>query len=90
MIATIVAILGSFSLPMALPFARRIGQTTLRYVVLGLWAVTALSAAVFLTRHPFDSEHPQRVFVVHMENVSRMPSFSASDANICVRSRHTR
>lgn len=54
---------------MALPFARRASQGTLRWLVLALWALTALSASVFLRKDPFDATHQRRIFTVHMENV---------------------
>ncbi|EJD41737.1 hypothetical protein AURDEDRAFT_115343 [Auricularia subglabra TFB-10046 SS5] len=69
-IASIVGFLGPFSLPMVLPFARRIGQATLRWVVIVLWGLSALSASVFLRKNPFDAEHQRRYFIIHNENIT--------------------
>ncbi|KAH7098555.1 hypothetical protein BKA62DRAFT_712707 [Auriculariales sp. MPI-PUGE-AT-0066] len=63
-IASIVALFGAYSLPMIFPLARRIGRKALGKAIIGLWAVAVLSVG-FLP-----PQHPRRVFITHMENVT--------------------
>ena len=68
-IAIIVAITGSYILPLAIPFVHRFGRGVLvRGVVLSA-VITAVMMALFSLRSPFDPMHQKRVFVLHMENV---------------------
>jgi len=36
--------------------------------------VTAAAIALYAVREPFDSMHQKRLFIIHMENVSPIPS----------------
>lgn len=69
-IATIVAVLGGYMLPLAVPFMHRYSRAMLTRSVIVLYAITAISMAIFSMRSPFDTMHQKRLFVIHMENVS--------------------
>ena len=69
-IASLVAITGAYTLPLALPFAHRYGPRALRRAVLALVGLSAATAAVFAMREPFDALHQRRLFVLSLENVS--------------------
>ncbi|TFY54790.1 hypothetical protein EVG20_g9564, partial [Dentipellis fragilis] len=68
-IASIVAISGAYTLPLALPFAHRYGPRVLSRTVVLLLACTVASAAYFATREPFDPMHQKRLFVLESEDV---------------------
>ncbi|TFK48370.1 hypothetical protein OE88DRAFT_1684387 [Heliocybe sulcata] len=68
-IASIVAMTGSYTLPLVLPFIHRFGRVKARAVVLSSVA-TVVMMSIFAARNPFDAMHQKRVFVVHMENVT--------------------
>jgi hypothetical protein len=69
-IATIVASLGSLSLPLLLPFSHRFGRRALFRGVLSMSIVTVILMGVFAMKPPFDAMHQRRLFVLHLENVS--------------------
>jgi len=69
-IANMVGILGSFTLPFTLSFFHRSSRATLGKAALVVWAVAIVAIAVFAQRNPFDEMHQKRVFIVHMENVT--------------------
>ncbi|GAA5994045.1 hypothetical protein JCM5350_000059 [Sporobolomyces pararoseus] len=75
-IATLTSAVGFLIIPMFLPFIHRFGASfTARLLVL-LTLTTVLSLS-FFTRSswsPYDSQHPKRIFVLHMENTSTTPS----------------
>ncbi|KAF9224242.1 hypothetical protein BS17DRAFT_795711 [Gyrodon lividus] len=68
-IASIVTVLGAFTVSPVIPFAHRFGPHTLRralvLAVLGLGAVMAF----FYGQEPFDEKHQKRLFVLHMEDL---------------------
>ncbi|KAI0718042.1 hypothetical protein C8T65DRAFT_706971 [Cerioporus squamosus] len=69
-IANIVAINGSYILPLLVPLMHRFGHRTLVRVVVLLAMATGLAIAVFSVRSPFDPMHQKRLFVIHMENIT--------------------
>ncbi|KAF7318377.1 Peptide hydrolase [Mycena chlorophos] len=69
-VATLVSILGALSMPLAIPFAHRVGRATLSKMVGGLGATVLLTIAVYAQREVFDDMHQKRLFVVHLENVT--------------------
>ncbi|KAI0705019.1 hypothetical protein C8T65DRAFT_653452 [Cerioporus squamosus] len=69
-IANIVAINGSYILPLLVPFLHRFNHRTLVRVVVLLAMATGLAIAVFSVRSPFDPMHQKRLFVIHMENIT--------------------
>ncbi|KAA1470020.1 hypothetical protein DENSPDRAFT_774128 [Dentipellis sp. KUC8613] len=74
-IASIVAITGAYTLPLALPFAHRYGPRVLSRTVVLLLACTAASAAYFATREPFDPMHQKRLFVLESEDITTNERF---------------
>lgn len=68
-IASIVSITGSYTLPLVLPFSHRYGPRALRRFVVILGAITVVMIAVFAARDPFDELHQKRLFVLSSENV---------------------
>ncbi|KAF7968545.1 hypothetical protein HWV62_30167 [Athelia sp. TMB] len=69
MIATIVAAVGSFNLPLLLPFTHRFGPRTLRRAILVSLVATAATMTVFAMREPFDEMHQKRLYVLHQEDL---------------------
>ncbi|KAI0332654.1 hypothetical protein GY45DRAFT_1344453 [Cubamyces sp. BRFM 1775] len=69
-IATIVAVNGSYILPLTVPFVHRFSRRVLFRAVVVLSMVTGLSMAIFSMRSPFDPMHQKRLFVIHMENIT--------------------
>lgn len=69
-IATIVSVVGSLSLPLTIPATHRFGRPALKRGVLFLSIVTVLMMAVFARRVPFDAMHQKRLFVLHTENIT--------------------
>ena len=76
-IASIVAIIGSYALPLAIPFIHRYSRAVVVRALFCLSILTVLSMAVFCTREVFDDMHQKRLFVIHMENVSDLDSIYA-------------
>ena len=68
-IATLVAVTGSYAFPLAVPFVHRYSRSMVVRTVLSLTFLSALSVAVFSSREVFDEMHQKRLFVIHMENV---------------------
>ena len=68
-IATLVAVTGSYAFPLAVPFVHRYSRGMVVRTVLFLTLLSALSVAVFSSREVFDEMHQKRLFVIHMENV---------------------
>lgn len=68
-IASIVAITGSYTLPLVIPFAHRFSRRLLVRAVVLFSMVTGIAMVVFAGRSPFDAMHQKRLFVIHMENV---------------------
>ncbi|KAF9233723.1 hypothetical protein BU15DRAFT_53545 [Melanogaster broomeanus] len=68
-IASIVAILGVFTMPFALPFAHRFGPGVLRRAFILAVIGLGLVMAFFYGQEPFDKKHQKRLFVVHMEDL---------------------
>ncbi|KIY51748.1 hypothetical protein FISHEDRAFT_36479 [Fistulina hepatica ATCC 64428] len=69
-IAVIVAVLGTFCFPLALPFAHRYGRKALTHGILYISILLVLSVAAFSMKSPFDANHQKRVFVIHSENMT--------------------
>ena len=74
-IATIVAVVGSYVVPLLVPFLHRYSRATLVRGIVLLSIITTVSIAVFSTRNPFDTMHQKRLFVIHMENVCACIAF---------------
>ncbi len=70
LIATIVTVVGSVSLPLLAPFSHRFGQGYLKQFVVTLLVVNAALIAVFAQRDVYDDMHQRRVFVLRVENVT--------------------
>jgi len=75
-IASLTSGVGFLIIPMFLPFIHRFGASfTARLVV--LLTLLTFASLTFFTRQswsPYDSLHPKRIFVLHMENTSTVPS----------------
>ncbi|KAI8985766.1 hypothetical protein BD414DRAFT_462425 [Trametes punicea] len=69
-IATIVAVNGSYILPLTVPFVHRFSHRILVRAVVVLSMITGLAMAIFSMRSPFDPMHQKRLFVIHMENIT--------------------
>lgn len=69
-IASLVGITGSYTLPLVLPFSHRYGPRVLKRFVVILGAITLVMVAVFAAREPFDELHQKRLFVLSSENVT--------------------
>lgn len=74
-IATIVASLAAFALPLVLPFSHRFGRTALLRGVVNVFIMVGVLMALFALRVPFDSMHQKRLFVVYQENVGLLIYF---------------
>jgi len=69
-IASIVAGIGAYMLPLLVPFMHRFGRRTIARATILCTMATAVAIAVFSMRSPFDQMHQKRVFVIHMENIT--------------------
>lgn len=69
-IAIIVAINGTYAIPLLLPFVHRFSRRFLKRAILVPLLCSAVSIAIFARREPFDMMHPKRLFVLHMENIT--------------------
>ncbi|OAX34407.1 hypothetical protein K503DRAFT_774591 [Rhizopogon vinicolor AM-OR11-026] len=69
-IASIVAIVGSYTLSLATPFAHRFGPTALRKAVIVLLLGVGATMAVFARKDVFDRSHQKRLFVLHKEDLN--------------------
>ena len=74
-IATIAAVVGSYLLPLLIPFIHRYSRAVLARSILLMFTITTISMAVFSMRNPFDTMHQKRLFVIHMENVCACIAF---------------
>ncbi|KAH8111785.1 hypothetical protein DFH11DRAFT_1842399 [Phellopilus nigrolimitatus] len=69
-IASIVAVSGSYLFPLALPFVQRFGPQFLSRAAKVSALATGAAVLVFALRAPFDAMHPKRVFVIYNENIT--------------------
>lgn len=69
-IASIVAILGSYTLNFTTPFAHRFDRPALRKAVVILLLVVSVVMAVFARKEVFDKNHQKRLFVLHKEDLN--------------------
>ena len=69
-IATIVALTGSYLMPLVIPFLHRFGRRFVLHSLTHLALLSSVMILLFTQLNPFDATHPRRVFVVHNENVS--------------------
>ncbi|KAJ7639617.1 hypothetical protein DFH06DRAFT_1217545 [Mycena polygramma] len=69
-VGTLIAVLSSQALPLAIPFAHRFGRKSLRTLVLVLSAGILANMAIYAQRDVFDEMHQKRLFVLHLENVT--------------------
>ena len=69
--ATIISGLGAIAFPLVLPFAHKFGHRNLLRGITFLSVIMVVLIAVFASMDPFDAMHQKRLFILHMENVSR-------------------
>lgn len=69
-IAIIVAVTGSYILPLTVPFVHRFSSRVLVRGIMLAALTTVAMMTLFSFRSPFDTMHQKRLFVLHMENVS--------------------
>ncbi|KAG2046912.1 hypothetical protein BDR06DRAFT_964563 [Suillus hirtellus] len=69
-IASIVAILGSYTLNFTMPFVHRFDLPVLRKAVTILLLVVGVVMAVFARKEVFDRDHQKRLFVLHKEDLN--------------------
>ncbi|KAH9839719.1 uncharacterized protein C8Q71DRAFT_905143 [Rhodofomes roseus] len=74
-IASIVAGVGAYTLPLLVPFMHRFGQRTITRATVLCTMLTAVAIAVFSMRSPFDQMHQKRMFVIHMENITTQEQY---------------
>ena len=82
-IACIVAIAGSYTLPLVIPFAHRFNRKVLIRSVMLFSGIATAAMIVFAGRSPFDEMHQKRLFVIHMENVRRLELFASGTRLTC-------
>jgi hypothetical protein len=68
-IASLVAIMGSYTLNLTTPFVHRFGMPALRKAVIFSLLVVGVVMAVFARKEVFDKNHQKRLFVLHKEDV---------------------
>jgi hypothetical protein len=78
-VASIVAIIGSYTMPLFPAFVHRFANARhsgfggrargLGGALIVSIALTTLAMAIFAMREPFDQMHQKRLFVIHMQNV---------------------
>ena len=86
-IASMTAVVGAYAFPNVVAFVHRFNRRILVRSILVLTLVSGVAMFVFKQREVFDEMHQKRLFVIHMENVSTLPSdastlltcFGASD-----------
>ncbi|EMD39116.1 hypothetical protein CERSUDRAFT_104381 [Gelatoporia subvermispora B] len=71
-IATIVAFCGAYTLPLVLPFVHRYSRALLIRSVLLVTLLTAAVMLYFSLKSPFDTMHPKRLYVLHVENTTSL------------------
>lgn len=69
-IASMVAILGSYTLNLTTPFVHRFGLPALRKAVIIMFLVVGIVMAVFARKEVFDINHQKRLFVLHKEDLN--------------------
>lgn len=69
-IASIVAVLGSYTLNLTTPFVHRFGPPALRKAVIILLLGVGVMMAVFARKEVFDKYHQKRLFVLHKEDLN--------------------
>jgi hypothetical protein len=82
LIATIVAIIGSYMFPLVIPFAHRFTRRVLINSILISSVATAFAMIIFARRNTFDAMHQKRLFVIHMENVRLWDLYSSCLVNL--------
>ncbi|KAG8221188.1 hypothetical protein J3R82DRAFT_2753 [Butyriboletus roseoflavus] len=68
-IASIVAVIGAFTILFSVPFAHRFGPATLRHALVLAILALGVVMAFFYNQTPFDEKHQKRLFVIHMEDL---------------------
>ncbi|KAK7686297.1 hypothetical protein QCA50_010521 [Cerrena zonata] len=82
-IATIVAVIGTYCLPLMISFVHRIPRRALSRALLVPAMVTAGAMAIFMMREPFDPMHPKRFYAMYLENITSHEQhlhFAAADS----------
>lgn len=69
-IASIVALVGSYMLNFTTPFVHRFGLPVLRKAVIISLLVVGVVMAVFARKEVFDKNHQKRLFVLHKEDLN--------------------
>ncbi|KAG0704555.1 hypothetical protein DFH29DRAFT_910837 [Suillus ampliporus] len=69
-IASIAAVMGSYTLNLTTPFAHRFGLPALRKAVIILLLGVGVIMAVFARKEVFDKNHQKRLFVLHKEDLN--------------------
>lgn len=65
------------------PFAHRFGPAMLRRALVLAIPALGVVMAFFYNQAPFDEKHQKRLFVIHMENVSRFPLTVVVRVSLC-------
>ncbi|KAI0792197.1 hypothetical protein C8Q75DRAFT_754855 [Abortiporus biennis] len=69
-IASIVAVTGAYTLPLAVAFIHRFPPRIILRATIIPAILTTVAIAVFAAREPFDFMHPKRIFILHTENIT--------------------
>jgi hypothetical protein len=69
-VASLVAILGAYAMPLLPVLAVRYGRRSAARGAMLCLLVTAAVAGIYAAKEPFDTLHQRRLFVLHMHNVS--------------------
>ncbi|KAF8141333.1 hypothetical protein EV363DRAFT_1391803 [Boletus edulis] len=68
-IASMVTVLGAFTISFVVPFAHRFGPARLRHALVLAILALGVAMAFFYNQAPFDRKHQKRLFVIHMEDL---------------------
>lgn len=69
-VATLVALLSTATIPLAVPFTHRFSKEGIRQMILVTSIIVAAEVAIFAQKEPYDTMHPKRMYIFSTENVS--------------------
>ncbi|TDL26482.1 hypothetical protein BD410DRAFT_741807 [Rickenella mellea] len=69
-IASMVALISSYTFALVIPFCHRFGKRFLHRALGFSFLATVLSVAIFSLRTPYDFMHPKRLYIIHSENIT--------------------